>query len=184
MRKYYSELENLLAKINNSRLTSIVQEVLLDNRDLGLENNKLKEEREYVTNYIDPETGLYNKNVLGKVRDCSSVLLFSIDNLDTYEEQDRINVLRGVAQILFNNSRLVDTVCRYNENEFLIAFVGCDLTVTSNRMEKIEEEIKNSIDSISLSVGGCIVNTGDSIDTVIERARDSKTGGYKVKELK
>ena len=171
MRKYYSELESLLAKINNDRLTSLVQEVLLDTRELGLENDKLNEEEAFLSRYIDLETGLYNKNILGKVRNCSSVVMLNIDNLDTFEDSDKRKILRMISEILFNSTRQIDCLCRYSEKEFLIAFVGCDQMVTSNRMDEIREKINNIPNyEIKISMGGSIVESDSTLDTAINRA--------------
>ena len=177
MRKYYSELENLLVKANNSRLTSLVQELLLDNRDYGLENERLKEEQNYLSTFIDPITGLYNKNLLSKISNCSSLFLLCIDNLDNYDESEKKEILRNVSTILFNNTRQIDFLCRYSEKEFLIAFIQCDLEIAANRLYEIKNLIQGSMDSIKISVGGSVVNPKDSLDIAINRANEAKNLG-------
>lgn len=180
MGKFYSELEELILSKKDSHLTGLIQELLLDNRNLEIENRKLKEELDYLSNtvMIDPLTGLYDHRILSKVRDYTVVAICDVDNFrDRYDHDGGDKVLKRISQILLNNTRRVDCVCRIQENEFLIVFTGCNLDIVYQRMEKINDEVRNIEELLdnptSLSIGLAEKENEESLDELIKKADDA-----------
>lgn len=142
--------------------------------------DKLINEREYLINFsrIDPLSGLYNRNILNYIRECSCLVICDIDNFklinDRYGHINGDMVIKEVANILRNNFRIKDYVCRYGGDEFLIGVVQCEKDIVLDRLDNIQKEIcNNSILSdmgVTLSIGVAFSYENDKLNDLIERA--------------
>lgn len=153
--------------------------------------DRLIRERNYLEDMasIDPLTGLYNRRILNRVRDCCAIAMCDIDDFkkinDNYGHDFGDSVIKSVSQIIKQNVRANDFVCRYGGDEFLIAFVNCPQDIVLERLEKIRrnvlEEVKlpNERHVISMSFGVVIVDEDGKIEELIKKA---DTALYESKE--
>ena len=111
---YINTIKEKLKDINDPELVDLI--------------NRLINERTYLaeTINIDPLTGLYNRRVLQNVRDIGAVIMCDIDYFktvnDSFGHDTGDVVIKKVAQIIMNNVRIGDVVCRYGGDEYLIIF--------------------------------------------------------------
>ena len=166
---YIRELEERLQLVEDKKLVSLVQRLIEERNNLD-QNIK-----------IDPLTGLYNRRILSKVRDYGTVIMCDIDNFkkvnDTYGHDMGDEVIKGVAQILLNNVRIGDVVCRLGGDEYLVIMTTNRVDVIDQRMHKIEEDVKKNIQlpncDVSLSIGVSF-NPGDKdLSTLITEADEA-----------
>lgn len=126
----------------------------------------------------DSLTGAYNRRILNSVNDYSVVVLCDIDNFKTINDKyghdigDR--VLKTVTQVLFDNTRSNDVVCRYGGDEFLIVFKRCGQKLVKERMNYINNIIRNSFNNarinVSLSIGISAYEKGKTLEDAIKEA--------------
>lgn len=160
-----------LEKVEDKELVSLVK--------------KLIQERNYLSEIanIDTLTGLNNRRILPRIRDCSAAVMCDIDDFkhvnDTYGHNVGDIVLKIVTETIKRNTRINDYVCRLGGDEFLIAFVGCPEDVINKRIEDIREELSKRIvklglgENITISVGIVINSNLENINELIEKADEA-----------
>lgn len=163
---YINTIKEKLKDINDPELVDLI--------------NRLINERTYLaeTINIDPLTGLYNRRVLQNVRDIGAVIMCDIDYFktvnDSFGHDTGDVVIKKVAQIIMNNVRIGDVVCRYGGDEYLILFSTFNQEVVRNRIMKICNDVKRIIKlpnfQVSLSVGVSFANENEDVETMITRA--------------
>lgn len=152
---------------------------------------KLIEERNSLANKmnIDTLSGVYNRGVINSINDFNIAVMCDIDNFkginDTYGHLVGDQIIKGVADVLKNNTRSNDYVCRYGGDEFFIAFSGCSLDVVVDRMQKILKDVSDMVKlpdrAVTLSVGIAEKEKEEDINSAISKADSalyqSKQGG-------
>ena len=137
---------------------------------------KRKEEGYYNLAIRDHLTGLFNRLYMEETlhREISrarrqgsgmGVVMLDLDHFkmfnDTYGHTAGDELLRAFAQLLNNNVREEDVVCRYGGEEFLIIMPGASHEVVKSRAELIRQETaelkiyfqKNMLSSTTVSIG-------------------------------
>ena len=158
----------------------------------GLRQQLVKTEREAL---IDALTGLHNRKAFDrKAKDLNaafqrygtgfSVIMLDIDFFksfnDKYGHQTGDEVLRIVGSILHDSLKGKDFPARYGGEEFVVLLLMTPLKNACTVAEQIRKDIsaKNlkviktgeSLGNITVSLGVSEINSGDTIDSVIERA--------------
>lgn len=179
---------------NNNYIKTILEKIdKVEDKELVYLVKKLIQERNYLSEIanIDTLTGLNNRRILPRIRECSAAVMCDIDDFkhinDTYGHNVGDLVLKIVTETIRKNTRVNDYVCRLGGDEFLIAFVGCSEDVINRRIECIREELSNRMtelnlgENITLSVGVVINSNLENIDELIKKADkalyESKKGG-------
>lgn len=176
---YIDELEERIEKIEDKRTLELIKRLLL-------ERNYLAE----VAN-IDHLTGLNNRRILGRIRECSAVVMCDIDDFktvnDSYGHSIGDHVIQVVARIIKSDVRETDYVCRFGGDEFFIAFVNCPEEVVLRRLEEIREAANNSQilpdneKNVTMSFGFSFCDELTDLDDLIEQADlalyESKSNG-------
>ena len=152
----------------------------IEDEDLKSSILQLINERNFLVETIkkDSLTGAYNRRILNSVDNYSVVVLCDIDDFkminDTYGHDIGDRVLKTVTQVLFDNTRSNDVVCRYGGDEFLIVFKRCGQKLVKERMNYINNIIRNSFKnsriSVSLSVGISAYEKGKTLEDAIKEA--------------
>lgn len=121
-----------------------------------------------------------------------AVLIGDIDHFktvnDTHGHMAGDEVLKMVAASLQSSCRSFDTVGRWGGEEFMIILRNVDAVATRNLAERFRILVENSfVDhqgsslSVTISIGGAIMQKDDTLATLIERADQqlylSKEGG-------
>lgn len=197
---------------NNCYIEKILEKIdKVEDIELVYLIKKLIQERNYLSEIanIDTLTGLNNRRILPRIRECSAAVMCDIDDFkhvnDTYGHNVGDLVLKIVTETIRRNTRVNDYVCRLGGDEFLIAFVGCSEDVINKRIEDIREELSDRMkelalgENITISVGVVINSNLENINELIEKADkalyESKKGGrnqvtkygtkkYKVRKIK
>lgn len=163
------------------KLTSKLADVSDDElRDLV---NRLIVERDMLLDIVDIDylTGVYNRRILDKISDFSVVALCNVHVVNDLNRMfgrdvgDRL--LQKIADILKNNIRGADYLCRYDSTEFLLIFCGCNKKTVEQRMLDIRNLILSAIvypdvDNI-LSIGISDDNNGMGLKYSIQQASDA-----------
>lgn len=137
----------------------------------------------------DELTGVFNRNQLNNVlskemaRDLRyekkfGFLVIDIDNFkkinDTFGHSVGDEILRKVAQILASNIRSNDTLVRWGGEEFVIVAIEVDdislNNLCENLREKIENDIYDPVDKVTVSVGATLLRSDDTQNTLLLRA--------------
>ena len=161
---------------------------LCDNFSCSLEELK-------VLAYYDELTGLPNRRYLESILESKliefknlklkfGVLFIDIDNFrnfnNTYGHDMGDKVLKVVSNTFVSAIRKTDFVGRWGGEEFIGIFPMADMVDLEIIAEKIRVLVENSVlredgnrYSITVSVGGALINDGDSIDTIIKRADEN-----------
>ena len=116
-----------------------------------------------------------------------SVLCIEVDQLDhlraTYGLAVVTSVLQVVAQTLETSLRPTDSLGRIADNRFLALLAECaqpNIEKTARRLKKMvsSSEVKWWGDKwpVSASFGGAAVHTGDTVESLLERAEQSLAG--------
>lgn len=152
----------------------------IEDEDLKSSILQLINERNFLVETIkkDSLTGAYNRRILNSVDNYSVVVLCDIDDFkminDTYGHDIGDRVLKTVTQVLFDNTRSNDVVCRYGGDEFLIVFKRCGQKLVKERMNYINNIIRNSFKNsrinVSLSVGISAYEKGKILEDAIKEA--------------
>lgn len=109
-----------------------------------------------------------------------SLLFFDLDNFkyinDTHGHQCGDKVLRRIADIVKKQIRQTDLIARWGGEEFIIAFIDCDLDeakLISEKLRKcIEEDSylhQTNAKNVTASFGLTGLMPGDSIDSLLKR---------------
>jgi len=119
------------------RLTVSEQSLQTTNDTLQRQLNEIRELQAQLSEQVirDPLTGLYNRRYLETIASrelarckreaqCLSVLMIDLDHFkrvnDTYGHQGGDEVLKSLAVILQDGTRMTDVACRYGGEEFLL----------------------------------------------------------------
>lgn len=182
LKKSYTELKEL----NDSLEEKIIERT----KDLEASKNELK----FLAS-IDPMTKLYNRRYFSEISEEMfdvnkrkhtnvSLILLDIDNFksvnDIYGHHIGDDVIISIANILMENTRKDDIVCRYGGEEYIIVLPDTDLESSMkiahnirDLVEKMviklprEEELQVTI-SIGVSMANMIVD--NDIDIAINKA--------------
>ena len=165
----------------NEKINKILNKIdLIDNDELKELILELIEEYNNLISVIkvDPLTGAYNRRILNRIRDYTTIAICDIDNFkkvnDTFGHVVGDKVLRLVAQTLIQNSRHNDYVCRFGGDEFVVVFCGASEKSVINRMNAILKNFESITDleglTITLSVGVSCYSDGLSLNEAIEQA--------------
>ena len=155
----------------------------IDDEDLRKLIYKLIEERDYLSSVvnIDPLTGLYNRRVLERIRNCNITVMCDIDNFkeinDTYGHDVGDYVIKNIGNILRENTRINDYVCRLGGDEFFIGFTNCEYDFIFDRMEKIKNEINKRINllnhNVTISVGIAYNKENEPLAVTMKKADEA-----------
>lgn len=155
------DIDKLYALIgDNSELKQCVDKLLIDNRELRNDIERLTAERDMLLDevYIDPLTQVYNRGLLAKICEYDIVVVCDIDNFkginDTYGHEAGDIVLVKIAEILSDGfrSKSGDYVIRLGGDEFVIVISNCSLNNAISRLEEIKAKITNIIYAIGIDV--------------------------------
>ncbi len=118
--------------------------------------------------------------------------LVGIDHLErvagAYGRAGSDDVLKMVARTLHNTLRLYDFIGRWNDDEFLLvkpAISPLELEPVADRLRRLVEQSSRGVThgklKVTVSIGACLSNPDDSVDTIAGRAdrlmREGKTRG-------
>ncbi len=150
------------AKVNKIILKSIKNfGAILDAIEkisLSIKNNCLKETIDCKDLY-DPVTMVYNKEKLKDIlsykidrykrfKNIFSVLVLNVSNLkkinEKYGYKTGDKVLKDLAQLLHSNTRSIDSVGRWNEDNFIIILPETSEEQALKLVEKLREKISNT----------------------------------------
>lgn len=163
-----------------SRILEKLEKV--EDKELVLLVKKLIDERNYLSEIanIDTLTGLNNRRILERIRECSGVVMCDIDDFkkvnDTYGHDIGDTVIKRVTEIIKENTRSKDYVCRFGGDEFFIGFVECPENIIDERIEKIRIEVSNDRlltklkDKVTISFGFVINYNLEDLDSLIKKA--------------
>ena len=163
-----------------SRILEKLEKV--EDKELVLLVKKLIDERNYLSEIanIDTLTGLNNRRILERIRECSGVVMCDIDDFkkvnDTYGHDIGDTVIKRVTEIIKENTRSKDYVCRFGGDEFFIGFVECPENIIDERIEKIKIEVSNDRlltklkDKVTISFGFVINYNLEDLDSLIKKA--------------
>lgn len=167
---------------------------LLLEKQLELISEQNLKEIAHKQSLVDDLTGVWNKRYLQKqlheLEEHTIVALLDLDNLkdinDTHGHLAGDRMITHLADMMRNNLRKEDDICRYGGDEFVVIFKNCTMEQAVKRIEQIRSLInENSIEfngleiSTTISVGLSSVTDKIKGDQVIEYA-DKKL--YKAKE--
>lgn len=142
------------SKILNNFNTSIIKEIQSINNILGI----LIQNYNYKTySFLDKLTGAYNRKymeerVLPKISSMdeeSAIVIMDLDNFkkinDTYGHQIGDEVLHKFAEIVRENIRQGDVLCRYGGEEFLLFIPKTSKKIALDVAERIRKSIQNNL---------------------------------------
>lgn len=140
----------------------------------------------------DKLTGLYNRQALDMLFEQVlldqdrhptdiSLLMLDLDHFkqinDTHGHLAGDAVLRHIAGLIKQRLRIVDIVCRWGGEEFLIILKNCDITMATNKAEELRLGIMNNsfsfeqkIIECTASIGVAGYEAGDSSEDLINSA--------------
>jgi diguanylate cyclase (GGDEF)-like protein len=151
----------------------------------------------------DPLTGLFNRRFMEEslerelrraIRGKQQValLMLDIDHFkrfnDTFGHQAGDALLRALGNLLKENTRGQDVVCRYGGEEFAFVLAGASLDAARKRAELLREDIKQLnaqhggqlLGAVTLSIGIAVFpDNGDTPEHLLKAADDAL---YRAKE--
>jgi diguanylate cyclase (GGDEF)-like protein len=151
-----------------------------------LEDRALEYEKRASTDFL---TGLYNRakfselygnayiNMLARDNGLSLILL-DIDHFkkvnDAYGHNVGDTVLVAIAETLMQTLRNIDIICRWGGEEFIVLLPTASLDQAGIIAEKIRKAILELSfefgERVSVSLGVCEVQRGESMEAAIQRA--------------
>ncbi len=155
----------------------------LTNKDIIIEKYKkelilLKKQLEMYKEeaYRDSLTKLNNRRALNNREKYSSIIFCDVDFFkkinDRYGHYTGDRVLIEISNVLKENVRKEDLVCRWGGEEFLILLKNCDIDQTIQKAVLIKKNMKQLSKkfgfNITMSFGISILET--SLDTAIDEA--------------
>ena len=166
---YVGIIESKINEINDDELKKLIHKLIDDRNYLATIVN------------IDPLTGLYNRRILERIRDCNIALMCDIDNFkeinDTYGHDVGDYVIKNIASVLRENTRINDYVCRLGGDEFFVGFTNCEYDFIFERCEKIKQEISKRIKlpdkKVTISIGIAFNKNNESISELMKKADDA-----------
>lgn len=188
------EEENKKRKKHEKELSNLTEtlEQQVKNRTQDLEASK--DELKLLAS-IDPMTKLYNRRYFAEVSEelfdsnkrkhsNVSLILLDIDNFksvnDIYGHHIGDDVIISIANILMENTRKNDIVCRYGGEEYIILLPETELVVSMKLAEKVRELVENLVIKlpkekelrVSISIGVSMANmiVDNNIEIAINKA--------------
>lgn len=166
---YISIIEDKLESVNDDDLKKLIHKLIDDRNYLATIVN------------IDPLTGLYNRRILERIRQCNIALMCDIDNFkeinDTYGHDVGDYVIKNIASVLRENTRINDYVCRLGGDEFFVGFTNCEYDFIFERCEKIKQEIERRIQlpdkKVTISIGIAFNKNNESITELMKKADEA-----------
>ena len=163
------EIINRLEYVEDETLKTLIYKLI---EDRNLLSDKTK---------IDPLTGIYNRRIIENIKNFSVIVMCDIDNFKDINDNLGHNVgdevIKSVANILKNNIRDSDYVCRFGGDEFFLSFYGCDIETVKRRMSYILNNISNTLTfsdkKVTISAGLSIKEDGQNIEDIIKEADDA-----------
>ncbi len=162
----------------------LINKISQMNIHLKTESGKYKE-----LSSIDPLTGAFNRLGFGKIIEnliaaqhhhLNAIIMIDIDHFkiinDSYGHACGDNVLCEIVNIIMNNTRPPDSVCRWGGEEFILLCPSSDVEDAFNIAEKIRLIIYNTQfpeleqTTISASFGISRFNKDEDFDTALKRA--------------
>jgi two-component system, cell cycle response regulator len=142
---------------------------------------------------IDPLTGLMNRRAFLSAFDIEiersmrldtplALMLMDVDHFKAINDNRGHacgdTVLAAMGKLIFKQARRVDLVARWGGEEFVVALVGADAVTGVVAAERYREAIQhlNTSDktgapiAVTASFGLAVLETGESIESVIDRA--------------
>ena len=178
----YSELKELNE--------SLEEKIKLRTQDLEASQKELKHLAS-----IDPMTKLYNRRYFSEISEEMfdenkrkhtnvSLILLDIDNFksinDIYGHHIGDDVIISIANILMDNTRSEDIVCRYGGEEYIILLPNTDLESSMKIAEKIRELVEEMVIKlpqekrlrVTISIGVSMANmiVDNDIEIAINKA--------------
>lgn len=163
---YINKITEKIGSVEDQELKELVMRLVAERNNLV---NVIK---------VDPLTGVYNRRILKRVRDYTSVAMCDIDEFkkinDDLGHPTGDLALQLVAQVLESKCRDKDYVIRLGGDEFAIVFCGARKDTVKQRMREIaktlEETQFKSGHKITLSVGIAHNYNDEPIEKAIEKA--------------
>jgi diguanylate cyclase (GGDEF)-like protein/PAS domain S-box-containing protein len=148
----HSTAEKQFSEVDLKVLCAIVRQAAV-----AIENAKLYRELEYLS-VTDPLTNLWNYRCFvtsvddeiqrfKRFSNCFSLLMVDVDNFKEYN--DTLGHLEGdvflkdLGKLFTSHLRVIDKVCRYGGDEFVILLPGTDLDQARVAGEKLRESVEN-----------------------------------------
>ena len=166
--------------IDNSNDLDLINKLNEIRKEEQLLIDRLIEERLHLSkeSKIDPLTGLYNRNILPKIREIGTVIMCDIDNFkginDTYGHGVGDEALKAVGESISHNIRIGDIGCRYGGDEFIIVFTTDIFEVIDTRMKKIVEDVNKIIQlpngPITMSIGVAFNKDNETLPELMKKA--------------
>lgn len=146
----------------------------------------------------DPLTGLYNRRKLEEVfttelerakrhNNIFSIILFDIDFFkrvnDTHGHLVGDSVLVHLSELIIQNARALDSICRWGGEEFMIISTGQDINGAfsfANKLRTIVERFNFPIaQHVTISCGVVQYNSNETMEQLVKRVDDAL---YKAKK--
>jgi diguanylate cyclase len=141
---------NKQLSVTRKRLTESEQSLQATNATLQRQLNEIRELQAQLSEQVirDPLTGLHNRRYLEAIAprelarckreaQCMSVLMIDLDHFkrinDTYGHQAGDEVLKRLAAMLQEGTRMTDVACRYGGEEFLLLMPNMPVDVGKMR---------------------------------------------------
>lgn len=142
--------------------------------------------------YNDALTGLYNRHfvyelldyeleMMKKTRSPFCLCFADVDYFkkvnDTYGHQVGDEVLKDIADVLTNNLRKSDVICRWGGEEFVVVLPRCDIVQAPQVIEKVKKALNDKVMSskqisITMSFGIVSLSNEEPIECILKRADD------------
>lgn len=150
-------------------LTRITDDALLDQGGKKLPSKSISDLRSKV--YLDPITHVYNRRYYdAKAQTPGNICALAIINVDHFKDINSLygrtvgdKVLLSIAEAIGREKRTLDTLVRYDGDEFVMLFASISPDTFEAKLEKICGDISAlSIDGmeegqhISVSIGGAV----------------------------
>jgi diguanylate cyclase (GGDEF)-like protein len=141
-------------------------------------------EEELRSAHLDELTGVYRREMgrialsheIDRARRSEGRLVVAfvdVDGLKMVNDRDGHaagdHVLQGVVRAIRANLRSFDPIIRYGGDEFVCGLGGTDVAEASRRFDAIGAAIKDDV-HVEISVGLAALDTGDTPDSLTERA--------------
>lgn len=147
---------------------------------------------------IDPLTGLINRRGMTELldaeitraerqRSCFGLLWLDVDCFkeinDSCGHAAGDDALTTLARLLEGCLRSYDRAARWGGDEFLVLLSPCDMPTLESIAARVREDIEHGSPThgtaITVTVGACLAQPGESVETVLQRADEAL---YRAKE--
>lgn len=170
------------------RADGAIEAAIIVNHDIT--GRKRAEERLREMAERDPLTGIYNRRYLYDVLESEiervrrygsslSLVMFDVDDFkdvnDTHGHEVGDQLLVAITQVVGRSLRVVDRLCRYGGEEFVVIAPGINRVQAAMLAERLRKRIAaakhESLPAITCSFGACQFG-GEGLDAFIRRADD------------